>query len=565
VIGVISKADQKDAVEEFFELFKTPWEFYKPGRAYEVVLATTEDVSEVDARLLLLYGAEPRNVDKLSGIVIRSKHLGGTLSYGSVAVPIYGELATFEKNKECEPYIQTSLGIVSLRATTVNGTTTIRFGFDLIQEIKFLLTTGQPADWAQVPTLDLHIQMLKNSILAEGIPILEIPPLPSGYNFTACLTHDIDFIGIRQHLLDHTMFGFLYRSTVGAIRNVFRGRLSLRRFFDVLRSAVSLPFVYLGWAKDFWSPFAWYLRVEKNLPATYYLIPFKRTIGDHVPGPHASRRATAYDVSDLQDWMPILQKEGCELGVHGIDSWHSVEKGRAELSRLATVTGESRVGIRMHWLMQNRDTTSVLERTGYEYDSTAGYNETIGYRNGTSQVFRPLGARTLLELPMHVQDGTLFYLNRLDLSESQAHKRCMDLIANNQKFGGIFTVIWHDRSHGPERFWGDFYVGLVQALKSSGGWFATGAQAVRWFRKRRQVRFERLERGEGVRVSPHCDGGLGLPSLRLRVYRPLDSTSRAEPSREAAFSFADIPWNAKERVEYDAMLNHPPNYQSSFS
>jgi len=565
VIGVISKPDQRAVVEEFFELFKTPWEFHMPGRAYEVVLATTDNVPEVDARLLLLYGAEPKNVDKVSDIVIRSKQQGGKLTYDSAALPIYGELAIFEKNEKCKPYIEMPFGIVSLRMTTANVTTTIRFGFDLIQEIKFLFTMGQPADWAPVPTLDLHIEMLRSLILAEGLPILEIPPVPSGYSFAVCLTHDIDFIGIRQHFFDHTMFGFLYRSTIGAVRNVLRGRLSLSRFFDVLRSAVSLPFVYLGWAADFWSPFEWYLRVEKNLPATYYLIPFKRTMGDHVPGPHASRRATAYDVSDLPDWMPILQKEGCELGVHGIDAWHSVEKGRAELSRIAAVTGENKVGIRMHWLMQNTDTISVLEEAGYEYDSTAGFNETTGYRNGTSQVFRPLGARTLLELPVHVQDGTLFYPNRLDLSETQADKRCKDLIANNQKFGGVFTVIWHDRSHGPERFWGDFYVELVQTLKSSEGWFATGVQAVHWFRKRRQVRFERLETGEGVRVAPHRDGGMDLPSLRLRVYRPLDSTSRAELSREPAFSFADFPWNAKESVEYDAMLNHPPNYQTSFS
>ena len=32
VIGVIAKADETPEVEEFFELFKTPWEFYRPGR-----------------------------------------------------------------------------------------------------------------------------------------------------------------------------------------------------------------------------------------------------------------------------------------------------------------------------------------------------------------------------------------------------------------------------------------------------------------------------------------------------------------------------------------------------
>ena len=35
VIGVMCKADQTAAVEEFFQLFKTPWEFYQPARAYD--------------------------------------------------------------------------------------------------------------------------------------------------------------------------------------------------------------------------------------------------------------------------------------------------------------------------------------------------------------------------------------------------------------------------------------------------------------------------------------------------------------------------------------------------
>src|SRR5205814_1139346 len=118
-----------------------------------------------------------------------------------------------------------------------------------------------------------------------------------------CLTHDIDFVGIRNHKFDHTMWGFLYRSTAGAVRNLFRRRISAARLFDSLRAAVSLPFVYLGWAKDFWEPFEWYLRVEKALPATYFLIPFKRRVGERVPGGHASRRAAAYDVHDLPRWM----------------------------------------------------------------------------------------------------------------------------------------------------------------------------------------------------------------------------------------------------------------------
>src|SRR5439155_27317336 len=189
-------------------------------------------------------------------------------------------------------------GVAGLRFEA-DGSTVIRLGYDLFQEVRFLLTVGQPAEHAHVPALDLHIGMLRTWILNAGVPLVEIPPAPAGHRFMVCLTHDIDFIGIRRHRFDHTMWGFLYRSTIGALRNVLRGRLSATRLWPMWRAAASLPFVYLGWARDFWNPFPWYLEVEKQLPATYFVIPFKRRVGDRVPGRHAARRAAAYDVPEI--------------------------------------------------------------------------------------------------------------------------------------------------------------------------------------------------------------------------------------------------------------------------
>ena len=68
--------------------------------------------------------------------------------------------------------------------------------------------------------------------------------------FVVCLTHDIDFVGIRHHMFDHTMWGFLYRSTVGAVRNLCRRQdVGPRVCCEIWRAAASLPFVYLGWAQ----------------------------------------------------------------------------------------------------------------------------------------------------------------------------------------------------------------------------------------------------------------------------------------------------------------------------
>jgi len=540
-------------VEEFFELFKTPWEYYEPSRPYDVVVATADEIPEVNTRLLVVYGAGTKSSDERNGIAVCSRHKGVSLDCEGTALPIYGQLATFQAEGKSISCLLGAIGIAGVRVALTAKPVMLRLGYDLFQEVQHLLSVGQPVEHARIPTLDIHICMLRKWILGERIPLLEIPPAPAGHAFTVCLTHDIDFFGIRDHKFDHTMWGFLYRSTVGAVLNFMRRRISISRLLNTFRAAASLPLVYLGLAKDFWSPFEWYLQVEKDLPSTYFLIPFKHLMGEHVPGKHAAWRATAYDVGDIQSWAATLKREGCELGVHGIDAWHSAEKARIELARIAGVTGESAIGIRMHWLLQNANTSNVLDEAGYSYDSTAGYNETIGYRCGTSQVFSPLGVKTLLELPLHIQDGALFYHNRLDLSEPEAEIRCKDLIQNAGQYGGVVTVLWHDRSHGPERFWGDFYISLVQVLKSSDAWFATAAKAVSWFRKRREVRFDRLEYAYGTRAVCLEEREGTLPGLCLRVYRPFVEND-GRPSTEPRVTYTDIPWNTASIFELDSSL-----------
>src|SRR5256886_15160697 len=107
------------------------------------------------------------------------------------------------------------------------------------------------------------------------------------------------------------------------------------------------------------------------------------------------------------------------------------------------------------------------------------YTTLFRSRSGTTQVFRPLGAKTLLELPLHIQDGALFYPKRLDLSESQAEQCCGELIENATRLGGVLTVLWHDRSHGPERFWGGVFARVGGRLEFAQPRFCPAAQAVR--------------------------------------------------------------------------------------
>ncbi len=547
MIGVMAKTGEATAVEEFFELFKTPWEPWQPDRKYEVVIATTDTVPEVESRLLLIFRSRSTSIDARHGIVPGASVRGTVIQLENGSLPIYGESLTLAAASGV-PRITTKLGSTGL-SLDLPDQQIIRLGYDLFEEIGHLLADGQPVEWAHSPTADLHVALLREWILAAGIVLVEIPPTPAGHPFIACLTHDIDFFGIRRHRFDATMWGFLYRATLGALIDFARRRIPLARLARSLGSAASLPLVHAGLVRDFWLPFEWYLRVERELPATYFVIPFKGRAGERLAGNRPQRRACAYDVDDLGEWPARLTREGCEVALHGIDAWHSAKLGEVERARVQAVSGGREIGVRMHWLLHDERTPRVLEDGGFAYDSTGGYNETPGYRHGTGQVFRPPGCRTMLELPLHVQDGALFLAKRLNLRESDAWNRCEPFIRHASRAGGVLTVLWHDRSHAAERFWGDFYLRLLQGLKVLKPWFATATQAVDWFRRRREATF--VESRRGLYLEACRTGATKAPAMIVRVHRP---APRGTQGTDELARRTDYAWDGVARLELDPLL-----------
>jgi hypothetical protein len=277
----------------------------------------------------------------------------------------------------------------------------------------------------------------------------------------------------------------------------------------------------MGFANDFWREFDdRYLELEKGLRSTFFVIPFKNCSGKNSQGPAPKFRAARYDAQDIADSIQKLLTAGCEVGLHGIDGWLDSSRGREELEEIRRLTGASEIGVRMHWLYYDQQSPLALEKAGAAYDSTIGYNETVGYRAGTTQGYKPLEASHLLELPLHVMDTALFYPPYLDLSPRQARILVGRMLDNAVRFGGCITINWHDRSIAPERLWGACYRDLVQDLKSRGAWFSTAGQAISWFRKRRSVVFETdgIE-PDTVRARVTADHGDKLPGMRLRIHK----------------------------------------------
>jgi hypothetical protein len=518
-IGVAASDTDLETAGELFELFKTPWEPAVPGRRYGVVLSGDgRRLEGLDAAVLIQYGSSSGG----DGGGTREKpatYLDGPVEveWGRETFPIYGRLAVFERGTR-PATLSFQANAVDYRSD-VDGRTVWRIGYDLFAETRYLLTKGQPARYADTPTLEFHIAVVRHVLQEAAVPFIEVPPQPAGHEFTCCLTHDLDFFGIRRHTFDRTLAGFVARAAVGTAVDYLRGQ---RPMADVLRNwkaLCSLPFVQLGLLPDFWSPVQDYLDGDGGRPSTFFVIPFKGHAGKGPDERVHATRAVAYEAREVGDELSRAATYGNELALHGIDAWRDADRGRAELEQITARTGQKGAGVRMHWLYFSERSPETLEAAGFDYDSTWGYNEAIGFRPGTAQAFRLPHTHALMELPLVIMDSALFFRDRMHLTAEQALHLCRRIVAYVRRFGGTLVINWHDRSLVPERLWDRSYRALLSEVEHGNrDWFATASDAVAWFRWRRSIKFG-VDANGRVNVTAPAKAS-GLPAACIRVHQP---------------------------------------------
>lgn len=518
MIAVLARPAEREAVQEFFQLWKTPWEFLEPGHRYDVVLSSGETPPASAAALTLIYSSGEETFDRVAGVHVSTHRSATPLAWWGGPLPVLGDIGRFSSGAPPLLVERQTRGTIFYHRF-VGDRQAVRIGYDLFREVAALLGSGQPAEHAGCPTLDRHIALARELILAAGVSLAEIPPVPEGHPYLVCLTHDVDHPRLTNHRCDHTMLGFLHRATVGSVVDVLTHRRPPRTLWRNMAAAATLPLVHLGLASDPWSTFDRYTEIEAGLGTTYFLIPVSGQPGRLPTGLAPHRRASGYSLAQLRPALDRVRAGGAELGVHGIDAWLDEKSGTREHRLFQDATGVTARGIRMHWLYFGQQSAAALEAAGYAYDASCGFNETVGYRAGTAQVFRPPGVRALLELPLQIMDTALFYPTYLHLREDEAHRRIGPLLDHARASGGVLTVNWHDRSIAPERCWDRFYLELLQQLRADGAWCATASAAVGWFAQRRSAVFE-LARGPtgSTRVRVRTDRTPGLPGLILRCH-----------------------------------------------
>src|SRR5919198_380281 len=171
MIGVVANETEHAAVVEFFELFKTPWEFYRPGAHYDVLLCSNSPVPENNAKLVLLYGAQRQAFELYRGIKTHSIPEHNSVCFRGERLPIYGRCLLFD-GADNEVLIHERTKSAVAVSMVSDGQAVVRLGFDLFEEVRYLFTLGQPAEFAGVPTLELQISLLRDLIVRQGVTLV---------------------------------------------------------------------------------------------------------------------------------------------------------------------------------------------------------------------------------------------------------------------------------------------------------------------------------------------------------------------------------------------------------
>jgi peptidoglycan/xylan/chitin deacetylase (PgdA/CDA1 family) len=175
--------------------------------------------------------------------------------------------------------------------------------------------------------------------------------------------------------------------------------------------------------------------------------------------------------------VETLQEGGAEVGLHGsYSAAEDPDRIASEKKRLEALSGPIR-GQRYHFLrVDPHRNLASLEAAGFEYDSSLGFSDAVGFRAGIAHPFRPWdfereAPRDLIEVPLAAMDVTLSAERYLNLSAAQAEERLSSLVDWAAEHGGGFAVLWHSEQYDSALLpgWDRLYRWLIEEVRARGG------------------------------------------------------------------------------------------------
>lgn len=283
------------------------------------------------------------------------------------------------------------------------------------------------------------------------------PSYPEKKEFAVCITHDIDeiFLPIKNSIKQFA------KNTLS---------LNINSAFLNIRSIVN--------KKD--NPFYnihKLISIEKEFDAnaTYFFLALKNHEKDF-----------NYNLEEVQDIIQDIIKSGSEIGLHGgHDAFLSHKKIIQEKEYLERVSGIKVIGYRNHYLkIKIPDTWENLIKAGIKYDSTLGFYDKVGFRNGMCHPFYPYDEKkerhlNIMEIPLSVMDCSLN--NYMGLNIEESFNEVKEIIDRVHSINGVFTLLWHNTYFFDEQL--ELYRRILDYCQNKNAWFTSCGDIYKWCAK----------------------------------------------------------------------------------
>jgi len=157
------------------------------------------------------------------------------------------------------------------------------------------------------------------------------------------------------------------------------------------------------------------------------------------------------DTGTVKRLMDEIIRRGHKIGFHpGYESYNNPDQWEREYETLCRISPGPVTSGRQHYLRFDIPTTwQIWDDNNMTTDSTAGYAEKEGFRCSSCYSFPVFNILTrkklnLRETPLMAMDATLAVYQKL--SSEDMRRRIIDLSDTVKKYGGEFTILWHNSS-----------------------------------------------------------------------------------------------------------------------
>jgi len=273
---------------------------------------------------------------------------------------------------------------------------------------------------------------------------------PDNKKFAVCLTHDIDYI---------------YPAKKKALFESLKSIIKLK----ILNSINNLASIFDRKLNPWWN-IKDIINLEKKYNAKssfYFLVLDQVSLDFH------------YDLKDLEIDLGFILDNNFEIGLQGNHkSYQSFKEIKDMKIKLEKYIDKKIIGYRNHYLkFKIPDTWEFLSDAGFKYDTTLGYPDCVGFRNGMCHPFKPYNLKTnkkidIFEIPLIIMDKTLFKYMKLDYYKAwNVTKLLIDVVEKNN---GVITILWHNNFFNDKNF--KFYEKILKYCFKKKAWMTSASE-----------------------------------------------------------------------------------------